>query len=514
MLRLSRLLAVLAVALLALPASATDTDSTRKAGASGPQYTSAANYWLDVTLEASARDVERIGARPTILSRQMAIPMTAMFDAWACYDEVAVGSRFGGKLRRPADEHTDENKETAIAYACYRTLIDQLPHHKKYITAQMKEAGYDPMDLSMDITTPVGIGNTVAKALLMYRKNDGANQYGLEIGSDGTPYSDYTMYRPVNTDEIIDPDRWQPIPFSDGKGGYFTPGFLTPHWYRVKPFALSSSDAFRPGPPPLYGSDELKKQVDECIEMNANLTPEEKALVEFMRDGPRSTGQSGHWLRFAQAVSERDKKGLDYDVKLFFTVGNTAMDAFIAAWEAKRYYDSSRPWSLVRYYYGDEEIKGWGGPGKGVVTMKGANWNPYSPFEFVTPPFPGYVSGHSCVSAACGKILELFTGSDNFGIVEERRAGELTEHGFSCDQMQQLDGRPLAELLEKKLTCDVALPMPTFTQTADMAGISRVLGGYHIQADNTAGLKLGRDVAKSIWPTIQEYFTGEAMVRN
>ena len=41
-----------------------------------------------------------------------------------------------------------------------------------------------------------------------------------------------------------------------------------------------------------------------------------------------------------------------------------------------------------------------------------------------------------------------------------------------------------------------------------MAGISRVMGGYHIQADNVAGLQLGRDVATFIWPEIQRYFDG------
>ena len=71
------------------------------------------------------------------------------------------------------------------------------------------------------------------------------------------------------------------------------------------------------------------------LRFNASLTPEQKAIVEFMRDGPRSTGQSGHWLRFAQDVSRRDKHDLDQDVKLFFAVGNVAMDAFIAAWESQ-----------------------------------------------------------------------------------------------------------------------------------------------------------------------------------
>jgi hypothetical protein len=43
-----------------------------------------------------------------------------------------------------------------------------------------------------------------------------------------------------------------------------------------------------------------------------------------------------------------------------------------------------------------------------------------------------------------------------------------------------------------------------------MAGISRVMGGYHIQADNVAGLKLGRDVTHYIWPKLQAYFDGKA----
>jgi len=45
----------------------------------------------------------------------------------------------------------------------------------------------------------------------------------------------------------------------------------------------------------------------------------------------------------------------------------------------------------------------------------------------------------------------------------------------------------------------ITLKFPTFTETAEMAGLSRVLGGYHIQADNVAGLELGRNVAKEAW---------------
>lgn len=471
---------------------------------------SVAYQWLDIVLEACARDVERVGAQPTILSRQMAIPCTAMYDAWAAYDETAVGSIHRNSLRQPKQKRSDQNRKTTIAYAVYRTAIDQLPHFKEYLTMEMKKMGYDPMNQSLDQMTPEGLGNFIAKSLLEARHHDGANQLGDEVGSDGEPYSDYTMYRPVNPiDKIIDPDRWQPLPFDDGKGGKFYPGFLTAHWYRVEPFGLESADQFRPGPPPLYGENQLLKEVVECIDMNASLTPEQKAIVEFMRDGPRSTGQSGHWLRFAQAVSRRDKNNLERDVKMYFSVANTALDTFIAAWDAKRYYDSSRPWTLVRHYFAGQTLQGWAGPGKGVMDLPAEKWHPYSPSNFVTPPFPGYVSGHSCVSGGCAKMLKMFTGSDKCGLYEPRKAGEITEEGFSCKKMQQLDGRPLVELMgDVHATCDVTLQLPTFTEVSELAGISRVLGGYHIQSDNIAGLKLGRDVAGYLWPKFQKYFDG------
>ncbi len=471
---------------------------------------SAAYDWLDVALEATAREHDRNGPRPTVGSRFLAVVVTAMFDAWAAYDDKAVGTRLGGKLRRPPAERNLANKEKAVAFATYRALLDLFPEDARWLADQVRQRGLDPDDASTDPATPQGVGNAAAAAVVAYRHHDGANQFGDEVGSNGVPYSDYTFYRPVNAvDRVLDPDCWQPIPFDDGKGGKVTPGFLTPHWYRVKTFALKRSDQFRPAPPPKANSAQLRREVDEVLAYNASLTPEQKAIVEFMRDGPRSTGQSGHWLRFAQDVSRRDRNGLDRDVQLFFAVGNTAFDAFIACWEAKRTYDSSRPWTLVRHYYAGKKVTGWAGPGKGVVEMPAEDWHPYSPYTFITPPFPAYPSGHSTVSGACAKMLELFTGSDRFGETERRTAGALTEPGVKCEVMQMRDGKPAPGT---GLTCDVALKLPTFSATADLAGISRVMGGYHIQSDNTEGLALGRRVAGYLWPKIQSYIDGTAPV--
>jgi hypothetical protein len=161
------------------------------------------------------------------------------------------------------------------------------------------------------------------------------------------------------------------------------------------------------------------------------------------------------------------------------------MDAFIAAWDAKIYYDFARPFALVHHYFKDKKIRAWDGEGKGTVEIQGQNWRPYSPETFVCPTFPSYVSGHSCVSAACGEALRLFKNNDAFGKEVRLVPGKMTEPNHLGDT--------------------VTIKFPTFTETANMAGFSRVLGGYHIQSDNVAGLELGRNVAKVAWGNYKKH---------
>lgn len=452
----------------------------------------AAYRWLELAQEAAARDVDANGARPTVQSHQFALWATAMYDAWAAYDAHATPRYASPELRRPREEHTLHNKSVAVSYASFRALAGVFRDDAAWLAERLREQGLDPSNTTLDPGTPAGVGNLAARAVLEARRRDGSNQFGDEAGSSGGPYSDYTGYAPVNTPErIVDPDRWQPITFTRPDGSRFTPGFLTPHWFKVAPLLIERAEQFRPGPPPTTRTDDalLRRQTDEVLAFNRGLSPREKAIVEFMRDGPRSTGQSGHWLRFAQDVSRRDRHTLDQDVKLYFAVAGVAFDAFISCWETKRHYDSSRPWTLVRHYYAGQRVRGWAGPKGGVVEMPAEQWHPYSPYSFITPPFPGYTSGHATVSGACAKVLELFTGSDHYGAVEKRRCCELTEqHAGDA----------------------VALDLPTFSGTAEMAARSRALGGYHISIDNDVGLRVGRELASWSWPRYQALWNGGA----
>ncbi len=438
-----------------------------------------AYLWGKISLDATAHDTEWFNPRPTITSRILGLIWTSVYDAWSRYDDVA-SPLYLTVERRPEAERTLTNKEIAISYAAYRTLNEYYFSDSILFRETMENLGLDPEDNSLDPTTPAGIGNLAAKTIIEQRRHDGANQYGDHDGSDGEYYSDYTGYKPVNSaDELTDLKRWQPKYFADGEGGTFAPACLTPHWQLVKPLLIDSGSQFRPGPPPEIGSPQLNAEIEEVVEMQAHLTDEQRALVEFMRDGPQSVQQAGHWFIFAQQVSVRDNHTLDEDVKMYFLVQATAMDAFIASWDSKMYYDFARPYALVHDYYQDQLIKAWTGPVTGMDSVKGQMWRPYSPETFLCPPFPSYVSGHSTISGACAEALKLFTGSDEFGSSIDLVPGILTEPDNLGDT--------------------VTLHFPTFTETADMAGISRVLGGYHIQSDNIEGLTLGRNVAREAY---------------
>ncbi|MEP6675661.1 MAG: vanadium-dependent haloperoxidase [Ferruginibacter sp.] len=450
----------------------TDSDNT--------WHSNLAYKWAKIVLEATANDTEKFRPRPTVTSRMLALTFTAMFDAWSRFDNKAIPVYLEKVDRVSVEKMTLANKEIAISYAAYRAMSTYFYSDSLMLRKKMLEFGYNPDDESTDPTTPQGIGNLAAKSVIDARINDGANQYGSATGSSGISYSDYTGYKPTNNaDSLVDVTHWQPKYFSDGKGGKFAPACLTPHWGKVRTLLLDSGSQFRCQPPPALNSTELKTEVQEVVDMQAALTNEDKGLIEFMRDGPRSVQQAGHWLIFAQEVSERDKHSLDEDVKMYFAMEAAAMDAFVACWDTKMKYDFARPYTLVHHFFKNKRIKGWGGPGKGIVEMWGQEWRPYSPETFLCPPFPSYVSGHSTVSGACSEILKLFTGSDYFGITVARNPGEFTD--------------------PDNIGPEVLLKFDSFSQTAEMAGKSRVLGGYHIRCENEEGLKLGKNVAAAVW---------------
>jgi hypothetical protein len=439
------------------------------------------------------------------MARAFAIVNTCIYDAWAAYDAMALGTRLGADLRRPAAERTLANQEKAISFAAYQAAVDLVPGSKASLfDPLMSKLGYDPKDTSTSRTTASGIGNVACQAVLDFRHKDGANQLAdMPGGAGGVPYSDYTGYKPINDPmdlrgafnpaSVKDPGHWQPLTYIDANNKVVTQEFVCPHWGKVVPFALTSGDQFRSATGPAKpGTDQYKKQAQDLIDLSAGLTEQQKVMVYYWAEEPPPR----LWNQFAQFVSRRDGHGADLkgtaaDVKLFFALSNALHDAGIAGWGDKAHFDYVRPITAIRSLFSGQKIKAWGGPGKGALEINGEEWIPYGPATFRTPPFAEYVSGHSVFSSAGAELLKRFTGSDTFGHSVTIKAGA---GGYEPSV-------PAA---------DLTLRWSTFSAAGDEASMSRRYGGYHFEQGDVDGRELGRKVAAAVWVKAESLFNETA----
>lgn len=267
-----------------------------------------------------------------------------------------------------------------------------------------------------------------------------------------------------------------------------------------------------------------------------------RVIAEFWADGPDSETPPGHWNTLANEVSDSlddyrltgsgdSIDRLQWDVSLYFALNGALHDAAIAAWGTKAVYDYARPISMIRYLGGNGDLPEVPGLIEVVTTessqpgerhehladsvgetavmawarrpvwfadqtdqvrwILAVDWKPYQRSTFVTPAFPGYVSGHSTFSRAAAEVLTAITGSayfpDGLGTYEMPE-GEL-----------EFDGGP---------STDVELQWATYYDAADEAGLSRIYGGIHVEADDLAGRIVGSAVGLRAWDVAHVYIGG------
>ena len=156
------------------------------------------------------------------------------------------------------------------------------------------------------------------------------------------------------------------------------PGML-PLFGKVTPFLFDTATtrALVPGPPPLTGSDQMKKETAEVYNYTSNPTLENKQLVLFWGDGVGTYTPPGHWN--AIAAEDFIPKNLS-EVKWarnLALLNMSLMDAGIVCWNTKYTYYNPRPSQL----------------NPAIKTLTGL------------PNFPSYISGHSTFSGAASTIL-------------------------------------------------------------------------------------------------------------
>lgn len=280
-----------------------------------------------------------------------------------------------------------------------------------------------------------------------------------------------------------------------------------------------------------------------------------RVLAEFWADGPDSETPPGHWFTLLNHVSDHPQfqkkyKGtgstlsdLEWDVKAYLCLGGPMHDAAIAAWGAKGWYDYIRPVSAIRgmarlgqstdvnlpsYHIGGlplvpgfielvqlgdplagpsnkhlnkVKLYAWKGPDyiadpenqeAGVDWILAENWWPYQRPSFVTPPFAGYVSGHSTFSRTAAEILTQLTGDPFF-------PGGLGQ--FSTTKNEFL-------VFEEGPSEDIILQWATYRDASDQCSLSRIWGGIHPPIDDIPGRLMGQKIGIDGFQLADYHITG------
>jgi hypothetical protein len=423
----------------------------------------------------------------SLILRYTAMTTNSWFDAIAPYHPTAVGV-YSSLGRRPSSERaTHRERNIAMFYASYRVLSSVLPQHAARWTEMLRNVGLDPNDNSKDLRTPVGIGNVAGKAIAAAREHDGMNQLGDEGGRvyNLEPYSDYLGYEPVNTPfELEHPGRWQPNIVTAGNGIFRVQKFVTPQMRVTRPYSYKDPNRYRVPPPSASDPRNFtayKAQVDNVLAESAGLTDYKKMIAELFDHKFASLALSGFF------ATQQAKLPLDETIHYEFLLNFSAFDGAIIAWNQKHHWDAVRPFSAIRYIYGDKTVKAWGGPGKGTVSdITGNEWKSYLP----TADHPDYPSGSACFCGIHAEVSRKFFGSDELGwTVVAKKGSSVREPGFT----------PAA---------DVTMTFPTYTDFERECQNSRVWGGVHFRPAVVEGGKLCRRLGTPAYDFLRAHIEG------
>jgi len=340
--------------------------------------------------------------------RFIAMQSEGRYEAWCAYHPIASGKYLKKSIKRPSSEHTLYNKNVAIAYVTYRLVYDLLPSAKKDLDVVMASLGLNPENKTLDMRSPIGVGNYVANTVIQERHRDGINQLGDEGGVqyNRMNYSDYTKFEPINTHfQIHDPDAWQPLIITDKMGRPVVQSYYPPQYEYLKTIAINASTACIPDQIDRYDKSKklYKKKVSEVLDAQENLSEYQKMVSEFFDNKLMSFHYIGDYL-----IGKHYNYSVDQHTVFHFLVNGVINEASSPVWKLKTKYNSARPYTAIRFLKGDKNINAWGGPGRGIVQMKGREWQSYLP----TAPFPDYPSGTSCLCAAWLQASSRFFNTD------------------------------------------------------------------------------------------------------
>lgn len=392
--------------------------------------------WTDVTLQM-IRDHR---PRPPFAARILALVHTAMQDALVA----AKDSRAAYPGARPKPVVLDDRIDpllggrsgssyapiqAAVAGAAERVLTHLFPNRpavffEELATEAVESRLWAGANYRSDVERARRLGHRVAAMAIERASTDGVSNIGFA--------------HPRKEGEQF----WSPTAPSYSYPPFGGPVGTWQTWVMESPGALRN---VVPGPLE-YGSPGFMAELNEVVDLQENLTQEQREKAFFWADGSGTATPAGHWNEIASQLVRDYGLGSAATARLFAALNVAEADAAIASFEMKFFYWSIRPITAIWRLCDGRTVLCSEGHAAGDP-MRAPFYETWFPL-LETPSFPSYPSGHATFSGAAAAVLGE--------LVPEAAAG-------------------VRELAEE-------------------AAASRLWGGIHFRSDNDDGLELGRAV--------------------
>ncbi|MEO6132621.1 MAG: vanadium-dependent haloperoxidase [Saprospiraceae bacterium] len=290
------------------------------------------------------------------------------------------------------------------------------------------------------VETSIEWGQAVANAIIAYSETD---REGATQARESSPVE---YFPPSGT------GLWEPT----------APDFnraLFPYWGKVRTFGAQNEDLISLPPVYEYNTDTTSKYYQDNLEVAnriKNLTEQDHWIAEFWSDD--LTGMTfsppARFFAIANQMVPKVSMNLEETLHMYCILGIATNDAAVACWKSKYIYNTERPETYIRKYIDPDFTpilgEAIGHPG-------------------ITPPFPGYPSGHSTFAGVGERIFEHFFG-------EKYEFTDLCHFGRT-----EFRGYPRT--------------FNTWKELAEEDAYSRIPLGVHIRMDCSEGLRLGNLMA-------------------
>jgi hypothetical protein len=250
-----------------------------------------------------------------------------------------------------------------------------------------------------------------------------------------------------------------------------------------------------------YNKINFVKETKKVLDISIKLSDEQKIIAEFWAGGKTTVTPPGFWIMFLYCYLKNNRRNNIIQVDYFYKLSCALFQASIIVWKIKYKYLQCRPIQSIRLNFPNEDFNYYFGDNK-----RGDLWLPYQELNFLTPPFPDYISGHSTFSSAGAHILNNLLGKNICKLNIKITTDELkmlsplfNNYPQKIYKLNKITiNKDCSNIQNNVPKNKIILNFDNWDFMAENAGASRIFGGIHIKSSNLCGLYTGKYVSQYI----------------